>query len=65
MSGAPEVEAVFRLDDEGLRVREVPVQMRERATGESKLRGSKALVLVLTVVGTLLSAEYVRRRRGS
>jgi hypothetical protein len=64
-SGAPEVEAVFRLDEEGLRVREVPVQMRERAAGESKLRGSKALVLVLTVVGTLFSAEYIRRRRGS
>jgi glycosyltransferase involved in cell wall biosynthesis len=63
-SGAPEVEAVFRLDEEGLRVREVPVQMRERATGESKLRGSKAVVLVLTVVGTLLSAEFMRRRRG-
>ena len=63
-SGAPEVEAVFRLDEEGLDVREVPVQMRERATGESKLRGSKALVLVLTVVGTLFSAEYMRRRRG-
>ena len=64
-SGAPEVEAVFRLDDEGLRVCEIPVQMRERAAGESKLRGSKAIVLVLTVVGTLLSAEYMRRRRGS
>jgi len=63
-SGAPEVEGLLRLDEEGLRVHEVPVQMRERATGESKLRGSKALVLVLTVVGTLVSAEYLRRRRG-
>jgi hypothetical protein len=63
-SGAPEVEGLLRLDEEGLRVHEVAVQMRERATGESKLRGSKALVLVLTVVGTLVSAEYLRRRRG-
>ena len=57
------MEGLLRLAEEGLRVHEVPVQMRERATGESKLRGSKALVLVLTVVGTLVSAEYLRRRR--
>jgi hypothetical protein len=62
-SGAPEVEAVLRLHDEGLRVDEVPVEMRERAAGESKLQGRKALVLVLTVAGTLITAEYVRRRR--
>jgi glycosyltransferase involved in cell wall biosynthesis len=63
-SGAPEVEAVLRLHDEGLKVDEVPVEMRERAGGESKLQGKKALVLVLTVAGTLISAEYLRRRRG-
>jgi glycosyltransferase involved in cell wall biosynthesis len=62
-SGAPEVEAVLRLHEEGLRVDEIPVEMRERATGESKLQGRKALVLVLTVAGTLITAEYVRRRR--
>jgi glycosyltransferase involved in cell wall biosynthesis len=62
-SGAPEVEAVLRLHEEGLRVDEVPVEMRERAVGESKLQGKKALVLVLTVAGTLLTAEYLRRRR--
>jgi glycosyltransferase involved in cell wall biosynthesis len=62
-SGAPEVEAVLRLHEEGLRVDEVPVEMRERASGESKLQGKKALVLVLTVAGTLITAEYVRRRR--
>jgi glycosyltransferase involved in cell wall biosynthesis len=61
-SGAPEVEAVLRLHEEGLRVDEVPVEMRERAGGESKLQGRKALVLVLTVAGTLITAEYVRRR---
>ena len=62
-SGAPEVEAVLRLHEEGLTVDEVPVEMRERAGGESKLQGKKALVLVLTVAGTLISAEYLRRRR--
>jgi len=62
-SGAPEVEAVLRLHEEGLRVDEIPVEMRERAGGESKLQGKKALVLVLTVAGTLITAEYVRRRR--
>ena len=48
-SGAPEVEAVLRLHEEGLRVDEVPVEMRERTSGESKLQGKQALVLVLTV----------------
>lgn len=62
-SGSPEVEAVLRLHEEGLRVDEVPVEMRERASGESKLQGKKALVLVLTVAGTLITAEYLRRRR--
>ena len=63
-SGAPEVEAVLRLHDEGLRVAEVPVDMRERAGGESKLKGKKAFMLVLTVIGTLLGARRFRRRRG-
>jgi hypothetical protein len=62
-SGAPEVEAVLRLHEEGLSVDEIPVEMRERASGESKLHGKTALVLVLTVAGTLITAEYVRRRR--
>ena len=62
-SGAPEVEAVLRLHEAGLRVREVPVDMRERASGESKLRGRKAFLLVVTVIGTLLGARRFRRRR--
>ena len=41
-SGAPEVESLLRLDEAGLRVEEVPVDMRVRAGGESKLRGKKA-----------------------
>ena len=62
-SGAPEVEAVLRLHEEGLRVDEIPGEMRERTSGESKLQGKKALVLVLTVAGTLITAEFLRRRR--
>jgi len=62
-SGAPEVEALIRLHEAGLRVCEVPVNMRERASGESKLQGKKAVVLVLTVIGTLLAVEGWRRRR--
>ena len=62
-SGAPEVEGLLRLDEEGLRVTEVPVEMRERASGESKLQGRKAVALVLTVAGSLIAAELLRRRR--
>ena len=62
-SGAPEVEGLLRLDEEGLRVAEVPVEMRERAAGESKLQGKKAVGLVLTVAGALIAAEVLRRRR--
>jgi glycosyltransferase involved in cell wall biosynthesis len=63
VSGAPEVEALIRLVDAGLRVEEVPVDMAPRAGGESKLRGSKAVKLVLTVTGTLALALLARRRR--
>ena len=60
---APEVEALIRVADAGLRLDEVPVNMAERAGGESKLRGSKAVKVVLTVAGTLLAGFFVRRRR--
>jgi hypothetical protein len=63
-SGAPEVESLLRLRDAGLRVVEVPVHMRERAGGESKLRGSKAVRLVVTVASTLLVYGLWRRLRG-
>jgi hypothetical protein len=62
-SGAPEVESLLRLRDAGLHVVEVPVDMRERASGESKLRGSKAVKLVLTVASTLLLYGVWRRVR--
>lgn len=63
-SGAPEVEALMRMKEAGLRVDEVPVDMRPRAGGESKLRGKKAVGLVATVVATLVFFN-LRRRRGS
>jgi len=62
-SGAPEVEALLRLREEGLRVEEVAVNMRERAGGESKLQGKKAVGLVLTVIATLVLFDVRRRRR--
>ncbi len=63
-SGAPEVESLLRLRKSKLRVLEIPVDMRERASGESKLRGRRAVELVLTVAGTLLLYGLWRRRRG-
>ena len=62
-TGAPEVEALIRLVDAGLRVEEVPVDMAARASGESKLRGGKAVRLVLTVAGTLVLTHLARSRR--
>ena len=60
-SGAPEVESLLRLEEAGLTVVEVPVHMRERAAGESKLQGKKAVQLVATVVGTLVLYGVWRR----
>jgi glycosyltransferase involved in cell wall biosynthesis len=59
---APEVEALLRIADAGLRLEEVPVNMAPRAGGASKLRGRKALNVVLTVIGTLVVAGLVRKR---
>jgi len=53
----------MRLKEEGLRVEEVPVDMRPRAGGESKLQGKKAVGLVATVIATLLFFNLRRRRR--
>ena len=38
--------------------------MRERAEGESKLRGKKAVMLVLTVAGALVAGKRLLARRG-
>jgi glycosyltransferase involved in cell wall biosynthesis len=64
-TGAPEVEALLRVRDAGLRLEEVPVDMRDRSFGESKLRGKKAVKLVLTVTGALLlGGGLLARRKG-
>ena len=62
-SGAPEVEALIRVAGAGLTLAEVPVTMEPRASGQSKLRGSKAVKLVLTVTGTLVAAHLLRKRK--
>jgi glycosyltransferase involved in cell wall biosynthesis len=59
---APEVEALLRLGESDLRVHEVPVDMRARAGGESKLQGKKSVLVVLTVIATLFSFLKLRRR---
>jgi glycosyltransferase involved in cell wall biosynthesis len=60
-SEAPEVQAILRLHEAGFRVDEVPVDMRPRASGESKLQGKKAVLVVLTIIGTLLAVDRWRR----
>jgi glycosyltransferase involved in cell wall biosynthesis len=60
---APEVEALIRIVDAGLRLEEVPVDMSARASGESKLRRSKAVKVVLTVTGALIAAKLLQSRR--
>ena len=63
-SGAPEVEALLRLHRAGLRVEEVAVEMRPRASGTSRLHGAVAWKLVVTVIGTLIFFGWLRHRRG-
>ena len=58
---APEVEALIRLREAGLRIDEVAVDMRARASGESKLTGRKALKVVTTIGATLLVGRRVLR----
>ena len=60
-AGAPEVEGLIRLTDAGLKIEEVPVDMRERVSGSSKLQGKKAVMLVLTVGATVLLGRRLRR----
>jgi len=62
ISGSPEVEALLRIRAEGLRFQEVPVHMRQRQGGESKLKGKKAVALVVTLVGALWAGRSLLRR---
>src|ERR687898_2185640 len=59
---APEVEALMRITDAGLRLVEVPVHMRQREHGESSFRGRRAVELVVTIGLTLFAGEVLRRR---
>ena len=61
-TGAPEVQGLLRLADAGLVVEEVPVNMRERTSGQSRISGKKAVSLVLTLTGTILLYRWARRR---
>ena len=60
---APEVEALLRLERAGMRVEELPVSMRERASGESKLRGKKAVAVVVGVGATLWMGKRLLFRK--
>jgi glycosyltransferase involved in cell wall biosynthesis len=60
---APEVEALLRLERAGLRVVELPVFMRERQSGESKLTGKKAVAVVVGVGATLWMGKRLLFRR--
>jgi hypothetical protein len=53
----------MRVTGAGLRLEEVPVEMRPRAGGESKLQGRKAVGLVVTLAGTLFVGWRLMRRR--
>ena len=59
---APEVEALVRITDAGLRLLEVPVHMRQREHGESSFQGRRAVELVVTIGLTLFAGELLRRR---
>jgi glycosyltransferase involved in cell wall biosynthesis len=60
-SEAPEVQGLLRLQEAGMRIEEIPVDMRQRASGESKLQGRKAVMVVLTIAATLLAVDRWRR----
>jgi hypothetical protein len=61
-TGAPEVQGLLRLADAGLVVEEVPVNMRERTSGASRISGKKAASLVVTVAGTIVLYRWMKRR---
>jgi glycosyltransferase involved in cell wall biosynthesis len=62
-SGAPEVEGLIRIVEAGQRLDEVPVDMRERASGKSKLRGIVSVRLVVTVLLSIFAGWKLWRRR--
>lgn len=60
---APEVEALVRIHDAGLRLLEVPVHMRQREHGDSSFTGGRAVRLVGSIALTLFAGELLYRRR--
>ena len=63
MRGPPVVEGLIRIVAAGLRLVVVPVDLRVRACGESKLRGMVSVKLVITVVLAIFTGWKVWRRR--
>jgi glycosyltransferase involved in cell wall biosynthesis len=59
---SPEVEALIRIRDAGLRLLEVPVHMRQREHGASSFSGKRAFMLVVSIGLTLVAEEWLRRR---
>jgi glycosyltransferase involved in cell wall biosynthesis len=58
---APEVEGLVRVKQERLRFTEVPVEMRQRHSGQSSFVGARAAKHVGAVLGAVLFAEALRR----
>jgi glycosyltransferase involved in cell wall biosynthesis len=63
VSESPEVEALMRISDAGLRLLEVPVHMRQREHGASAFTGRRAAALVVSIGLTLFAGELLRRKR--
>jgi glycosyltransferase involved in cell wall biosynthesis len=60
----PEPEAVILLGKNGFRMREIPVQMRERQGGQSSIRGIAAVYYMLKVLlGIFMGAIRAKIRR--
>lgn len=62
-SDYPEVDSLIHLWRAGLCVREVPVRMRARATGESSIGGLSPLYYMIKVSVALLAVRLGPRSR--
>jgi glycosyltransferase involved in cell wall biosynthesis len=60
---SPEVEALIRIRDAGLRLQEVPVHMRQREHGASSFSGRRSWALVMSIGLMLFAEEWLRRHR--
>jgi len=57
----PEVEATLMLHKNGLRLTELPVQMRERSAGQSSIRGLQTAYYMAKVMLAILIGSLRRR----